>query len=120
MRDVSISKEILTYIENNLDKTLTLEKIAKDLNYSKFYMARVFKENVGVTVYQYIRRRRLDIAANRLVNTKQSMTEIALEAGYGSQQAFTRAFGFEYGCTPLEYRRSMAIGRSCLKDRAAA
>lgn len=112
MGNVPMSRTIIAYVEENLGKTVTLEKIAKDLNYSKFYMARVFKEDVGVTIYQYIKRRRLEEAAAKLVATKQPVVEIALEAGYGSQQAFTRAFGFEYGCTPQEYRREkmMVLG----------
>ncbi len=100
-----ISRKIVSYIEENLDKDLTLEKIAEALNYSKFYMVRVFKDNTGITPYQYIRGRRLDKAAEKLVGTKQPVVEIALEAGYGSQQSFTRVFRCEYGCTPQEYRR---------------
>ena len=100
-----ISRKIVSYIEENLDKDLTLEKIAEALNYSKFYMVWVFKDNTGITPYQYIRGRRLDKAAEKLVGTKQQVVEIALEAGYGSQQSFTRVFRCEYGCTPQEYRR---------------
>ena len=93
------------YIEENLDKELTLEKIAKQLNYSKFYIARTFKDNTGITIYKYIQGRRLDIAAKKLVQTKQPIIEIAFEAGYHSQQAFTQAFHYTYICTPQEYRK---------------
>lgn len=47
-----ITKNILSYIENHLDNVLLLEKIAEELNYSRFYIARVFRENTGLTLYQ--------------------------------------------------------------------
>ncbi len=54
-----ITKNIQSYIENHLDNVLSLEKIAEELNYSRFYIARVFREDMGLTLYQYIRGRRL-------------------------------------------------------------
>lgn len=101
----SMTKRILSYVEENLGKELTLEKMAGNLNYSKFYMARVFKENTGITLCKYVQGRRLEAAARKLAETKQPIIEIAFEAGYGSQQAFTRAFRQEYRYTPQEYRR---------------
>ena len=49
MKDVSITERILLYIEDNLEKQLSLERIAKEFNYSKFYIARIFKEHTGIT-----------------------------------------------------------------------
>ena len=83
-----LTKKILSYIENSLDKRLTLETMAEDLHYSKFDLARVFRQDTGLTLYRYIRGRRLDKAAEKLVTTGRPIVEIALEAGYGSQQAF--------------------------------
>lgn len=105
MGDMSITKKVLLYIENNLDKELSLEKIAKELSYSKFYIARTFKDNTSTTLYKYIQGRRLDEAARKLAETKQPIVEIAFEAGYSSQQAFTRSFRCTYICTPQQYRR---------------
>ena len=105
MNSRPITKNILSYIENHLDNVLSLEKIAKELNYSKFYIARAFKEDTGLTMYQYIRSRRLNESARKLVETKLPVIEIAFLAGYHSQQAFTQAFHQEYEFTPQEYRR---------------
>lgn len=106
MKDKSITKRILSYIEDNLDKELSLDKIAQEFNYSKFYIARTFKDNTGITLYKYIQGRRLDEAARKLVKTEQPIVDIAFEAGYASQQAFTQAFRLIYICTPQEYRRA--------------
>ena len=105
MSGIVMTKRMLSYIEENLEEDLTLESLAEYMNYSKFYMERVFKENTGVTLCKYIQGRRLEAAARKLAETKQPVVEIAFEAGYGSQQAFTRAFRYEYRCTPQEYRR---------------
>lgn len=102
----STAEKILLHIEKNLDKDLTLENIARELHYSKFYMARTFKNRTGCTLHQYIRSRRLEEAARKLVETGQPIIEIALESGYDSQQAFTHAFRQEYAYTPQEYRKT--------------
>ncbi len=106
MKDKSITKRILSYIEDNLDKDLSLDKIAQELSYSKFYIARTFKDNTGITLYKYIQGMRLDEAARKLVQTKRPIIEIAFEAGYASQQAFTQAFRVVYIYTPQEYRKA--------------
>lgn len=106
MVDKLITKRTLLYIKDNLDKELSLDKIAKELNYSKYYLARTFKDDTGVTLYKYIQGRRLDEAARKLVETDQPIVQVAFGAGYGSQQAFTQAFRCVYACTPQEYRRA--------------
>ncbi len=105
MRKEKAARRALAYIERNLDGELDWEKIARALNYSKFYVARSFKEYTGETLHRYIQNRRLDRAAERLLRTQQPIIEIALEAGYGSQQAFTQAFRAVYGRTPQGYRK---------------
>ena len=101
----SLTNRILSYVEAHLEQELTLERLAEELHYSRFYMERVFKANTGMTLCKYIQGRRLDAAARKLAETAQPVVEIAFEAGYGSQQAFTRAFHREYGHTPQEYRK---------------
>ncbi len=106
MKGISLTDKVLLYIESNLHNDLTIEKIARELNYSKFYIARTFKECTGYTIYKYIQGKRLHEAAQKLVETSQPIVEIALEAGYGSHQAFTQAFHNTYQCTPQEYRKA--------------
>ena len=77
MSDNIIVKKIADYIEDNLNEDLSLDKISKDLNYSKFYIARTFAEKTGSTIYKYIQGRRLTLAAKKLVETKKPIIEIA-------------------------------------------
>ncbi len=101
----SIIEKIVEYIENNLNDDLSLDKIANELNYSKYYMERVFSEKTNCTIYKYIQGRRLTIAAQMLVETKKPIIEVAYEAHYNSQQAFSLAFYQLYLCTPQTYRK---------------
>lgn len=102
----TVVEKIVDYIEQHLEEELSLDKIARDLNYSKFYIARAFSEKTGGTIYKYIQGRRLTLAAQKLVETKKPIIEIAYEAQYGSQQAFTLAFHQLYMCTPQIYRKN--------------
>lgn len=105
MNNNTVVKKIVNYIETHIDEDLPLDKIANALNYSKFYIARIFNEETKCTVYKYIQGRRLTLAAKKLVETEQPIVEIAYEAHYDSQQAFTLAFKQFYGCTPKIYRK---------------
>ncbi len=100
MKDQSIVEKTAAYIDGHLKEDLSLERLAKEMHYSKFYLERVFKENMGCTVYQYIKRRRLTEAARELLETDKPIVEIAFEARYSTQQAFTLAFRQVYACTP--------------------
>lgn len=106
MNKNAVIKKVVDYIETHIEEDLPLDKIADTLNYSKFYLARIFTEETKCTVYKYIQGRRLTLAAQKLVETEQPIVEIAYEAHYDSQQAFTLAFRQVYGCTPKIYRKN--------------
>lgn len=106
MGEQSIVDKITDYIEKHLTQDLSLDKIATDLNYSKFYIARTFAEKTGTSIYKYIQGRRLTLAAKELVETTKPIIDIAYEAHYNSQQAFTLAFHQLYQCAPQVYRKN--------------
>ena len=106
MSEHAIVDRITDYIEKHLEQDLSLDRIAMDLNYSKFYIARTFAEKTGTSIYKYILGRRLTLAAKELVETKKPIIDIAYEAHYNSQQAFTLAFHQLYQCTPQVYRKN--------------
>lgn len=106
MKDKSIVKKVIDYIECHLQEDLSLDQIAKKVNYSKFYIARSFVEETGTTIYKYIQGRRLTLVAQMLVETQKTIMDIAYEANYHSQQAFTLAFHKVYLCSPLDYRKN--------------
>lgn len=97
--------ELVDYIDSHLDETLHLEAIARAMNYSKYHLSRMFVSVVGFTVHSYIQRRRLTEAARLLVSTDKPIIEIALLAGYQTQQSFTLGFRALFKSTPQAFRR---------------
>lgn len=106
MHEKDVVEKTVDYIEKHLEEEMTLDKIAKELNYSKFYIARTFSGKTGKTIYKYIQGRRLTLAAQKLAETQKPIIEIAYEAQYNSQQAFTLAFHQLYLCSPQRYRKN--------------
>lgn len=92
------------YIEEHLSENLDLDLVASAVHYSKYHLHRMFAKETGLTIHDYIQRRKLTEAAKFLVFTDQPILEIALTAGYESQQAFTAVFKEMYKKTPKRYR----------------
>lgn len=96
----------ISYIEAHLNEKLDLDTVANAVGYSKYHLHRMFTGTVGLTLHDYIQRRRLTEAAKLLVCSEKPILEIALTAGYESQQAFTAIFKSMYKQTPMEYRKN--------------
>ena len=94
----------IDYIESHLHEKLDLDTIAEALHYSKYHLHRMFTGTVGMTIQTYVQRRRLTEAAKLLVFSNRSILEIALTAGYESQQSFTDSFRAMYKKAPNQYR----------------
>lgn len=96
----------LTHIDAHLDQPLDLASVAGVARFSAFHFHRLFSTWMGETFGDYLTRRRVEIAAGRLVaNPRSSVTDIALGVGFGSPEAFARAFKRHFGCTPSAWRR---------------
>ncbi len=94
----------IDYIENHLHEKPDLDTIAEALHYSKYHLHRMFTGTVGLTIQTYTQRRRLTEAAKLLVFSDKPILEIALAAGYESQQSFTGSFRAMYKKAPNQYR----------------
>ncbi len=95
---------VLIYIQQHLDDSLGLEELAKVAHFSPYHFHRVFRGMIGESLQKHVRRLRLERAAHRLKNTGQSVTTIALEAGYESHEAFTRTFRSMFDDSPTGFR----------------
>ncbi|MBG3128429.1 helix-turn-helix domain-containing protein [Proteus sp. CD3] len=103
--NIEIIKELLLWIEVNLEKPLLLDDVAIKSGYTKWHLQRVFKQATGLTLASYIRGRRLTKAATELRLTKLPILTVALRYQFDSQQSFTRRFKATFGVTPTEYRK---------------
>jgi AraC-like DNA-binding protein/predicted GNAT family acetyltransferase len=97
---------VIDYIESHLHEKPDLDTITKALHYSKYYLHRMFTNTVGLTIQTYAQRRRLTEAAKLLVFSDKPILEIALIAGYESQQSFTDSFRAMYKKAPNQYREA--------------
>lgn len=97
--------EIDLYIKRNDNEALTLSYLSKKSGYSEFHLSKKFKEISGMQFRDYLRYRRLAFALKELRDTETGILDIALQYGFSSHEAFTRAFKEAYGITPSEYRR---------------
>jgi AraC family transcriptional regulator len=100
------AQKALWYIESHLASELTLDEIAAIAGISRFHMVRAFAAATGLSVMRYVRARRLSEAARSLANGAPDILTVALDADYGSHEAFTRAFRDHFGVTPETVRSS--------------
>lgn len=98
-------KKLLLYVWENYSDTITVRQAADICGFSESHFMKLFKELTGTSFSQYLKNYRLEIAARRLVDTKQKIVEIAEHTGFSNHSYFTRAFLFKYGVSPSEYRK---------------
>ena len=121
---INISR-IIDYIETHLDEKLDLDSLAQRASYSKYHLHRMFTGMIGLTVHSYVQRRRMTEAARLLVFSGRPIMEIALFAGYETQQSFTVACKAMLGYSPQELRKkgefhplqlkAIVDGKKCLR-----
>src|ERR1700757_2371760 len=106
----------LWFIESHLADELTLDGIAGVAGISRFHMVRAFAAATGLPVMRYVRARRLSEAARALANGAPDILKLALDADYGSHEAFTRAFRDHFGVTPETVRAATRLDNLMLQE----
>lgn len=106
MNRMELLAMILEYIEQNISTEIGTLQIANACYCSKSTLEKLFKNMNNTSVQVYIRHRRMTLAAKNLIMfPEKSILDIAVSYGYGSHEAFTRAFAEVWHCTPSEYRK---------------
>lgn len=101
-----IIQEMIDWIEENIEERPNLIKMSEVIGYSPCYCSHLFHEVTGMTLKHYLAGRRLFYATLALRDTNERIIDVALRYGYSSQEALTRAFAKNYGCTPYAYRKN--------------
>jgi AraC family transcriptional regulator len=109
-RTMSIADKAAWIIERNSGRELTLNSIAEACGVSRSHLANAFGTATGLSVIAYLRGRRLSEAAKALAGGAPDILAIALDAGYASHEAFTRAFREQFGMTPERVRERGSTG----------
>jgi AraC family transcriptional regulator len=95
----------IDYIEANLEDAIEPQRVARAAGISQWHFQRIFRALTNETLKTYIRSRRFSQSMTRLSETRERILEIALAAGFETQESFTRAFKRTFGVTPAHYRK---------------
>ncbi|WP_332888827.1 AraC family transcriptional regulator [Paenibacillus selenitireducens] len=107
---LNYSKDIersVEYIESNIKEILTPEMISKHTGYSLYHFCRVFQICMGVSIMEYVRKRRLSLASIELFKGRRIL-DISVDYGFETQSGFTKAFRKEFGFSPTQFAVRMA------------
>lgn len=101
--EISLYQNLIRYIENHLEQDLSLELLAKEFFVSKYHIAHVFKDNMGMSIHQYITKKRLELCRGAILS-EMSITQAYQTFGFGDYSSFYRAFKKEYGISPRDFK----------------
>ena len=113
---MSPAQKALWFIESHLAAPMTLDEISAVAEVSRFHLVRAFGEATGFSVMRYVRARRLTEAARALAAGAPDILTLALDADYGSHEAFTRAFRDHFGVTPEAVRAATCLDHLKLQE----
>lgn len=100
-----VIERVIAYIKKNPTEELSLERIADMAGFSAVYFHNLFKASTGQTLHSYVELQRIRMAADMLVSSGRTLTEIAYECGFSSQSYFSYVFKRRMGVTPREYAK---------------
>ncbi len=98
-------RRLIEFVEENLDRDLSLEAMAEEVEISPLYLPRAFKSAVGQSPHQYVLARRIERARELLRDTDLPIVDVALSSGFSSQSHLSNWFLRMVGVSPATYRK---------------
>ena len=109
MQKSHIARRVHQYLEQHFTENVSLEQLENIFFVSRHHICRQFRAHYGCTVMDYVRTKRVQLAAELLVTTNAPVSALAKSCGFGSVQSFPTAFRALHGCTPLQYRKKPPV-----------
>ncbi len=103
-----VVQRMIEWIEAHTDQSSMLESLSDEMGYSPWYCSVLFHDVTGMTLKSYVSGRRLARVAEEIRDTDERILDIAMKHGYSSQEALSRLFKRQFGCTPAAYRKAPA------------
>ena len=113
---MALLDRIVWQLEISLSDPISLDLISERCAVSMYHMCRAFQQGAGMSIMTYVRGRRLSAAARTLAETDKAIISVALDAGYASHEAFTRAFAVYFGVLPSTVRNARSVSALYLME----
>lgn len=107
--DMTIGQLIKTYVKNNLSKKITLSDLSWKLHCSTVTLTEHFKNEYGITIMEYVMKKRMEKARRLLLNSELSIREVAEECGFSDNEYFSRCFKDCHGVSPTTWKKTQKI-----------
>lgn len=104
-KEHTLGEAVKQYLDHNLYKPLVLDVLAEEMHYSKNHIINVFRDAYDCTPYAYYEKRRMQIAADLLNGSSQSVSDISVKLRFESPEYFSKCFKRHYGITPGRFRK---------------
>ncbi len=104
--DLDLEQRVLLFLDSHFTENLSLDMLSKEFGVSRFTLSRLFSDKLHTGFPSYVNAKRLEYAKDLLSSTGLAVTQIALEAGFGSSRTFFREFQGAFHTTPADYRRN--------------
>lgn len=104
--------KILDYIDNNLYKKISIDDLSNNFHYNKDYIMRLFKKEIGLTIVDYINKKRIFNSLNSFKSSSYSILNIAINYGFYSQEYYSETFHKIIGTAPMNYYKFVHLNKS--------
>ena len=106
--NITLVNQIVDYINTHFTAEITVENVSDNLGVSSAHLTRIFRQQKGMTIQNYILSKKMDIAKQLIITTKLTIEEIAVQLGYTTVGGFNRAFKLHTGKSPSQYRSELS------------
>lgn len=109
----SIANKVIYYLQRNkrFTQKVSLDEVAQDVGYSKYYISTIFHKEYGTTIQDFIINQRIEYAKKLILETNYPMTEVIMECGFSSTSNFYSKFIEKVGCSPLKFKKMNASNK---------